>query len=360
MFQKYSELLTILLVIRDREDFTFRWLKYAYSLKLPFRLLIADGGSNDVVSKYVKDKNLKSRLDITYVRTEYDNTVKIYNRKISNALKLVTTPYVILADNDDFYSIEGLTLLVSYLDKRKDEYSSCGGTTVHFSIKDGDVYGKKVEYQPTLGVDYDQDKAVDRVSFYLSGGVGLYYNVHKTDFLRNVWRYVVKYDFNNIRMAELLLEMYILTLGKVKYLNTPVYFRQNGEGIGNTAMLSNDFIEEMLQPFWSSEVNTVFDIITANCEDSKNVKISLLKQYKNLIIPPIINGIKASSKQKKDKKIRVLLIKKYFKEGGFSRFYYFFKNASQFLKRIFNRNNNILVKNKHKSITEIENFLSNS
>lgn len=354
MPDKYSELLTVLLVIRDREEFTFRWLKYAYDFKLPFYLLIADGGSNDAVDKYIRDNNLKERLKIDYIKTEYDGTRSIYYRKIGNALKLVNTPYVIFADNDDFYSIEGLISAASYLNKAGEQYASCGGATVHFSIQDGKIYGQKVEYSQSLGKDYNQNKAMDRVTSYLMGGSGLYYNVHRTSLLRGAWKCVNKFDFDNIRMPEILLEMYVLASGRVKYLNNPMYFRQTGDGIGNTAMLSNDLLGEILKPSWSSEVNTVFDIIASKCGNDNNIKDALLELYKKQIIPPLINGFTVCSESQHDKKIRVLLVKKYIKESRFSNLYFLFKSRVQYLKQV---HSSIFPKNKHKSISEIENFL---
>ena len=357
MPDKYSELLTVLLVLRDREEFTFRWLKYAYDFKLPFNLLIADGGSNDVVDQYIRDNNLKDRLKIDYIKTEYDVTRSIYYRKINNALKLVNTPYVIFADNDDFFSIEGLKSAVSYLDKAGNQYASCGGTTINFSIKDGDIYGKKVEHWLSLGRDYNQNKAFDRVTSYLLGGSGLYYNVHRVSLMRNVWQHVNKYNFNNIRMPELLLEMYMLASGRVKYLNNPMYFRQTGDGIGNSAMLSSDFLGEMLNSSWSSEVNAVFDIIVPKCGNDNNIKDTLLELYKKLITPALINGLMVCSEQQLDKKIRALLFKKSIKESRYSSLYFLFKNSLQYLKQMYSNNSSVLLKNKHKSIAEIEIFL---
>ena len=41
-----NEDLTLLLVTKDRERFLHRWMCYAESIKLPFKVFIADGGKN--------------------------------------------------------------------------------------------------------------------------------------------------------------------------------------------------------------------------------------------------------------------------------------------------------------------------
>ena len=35
--------LTILLTLKGRESFTYRWLEYSNNIRLPFRIYIADG-----------------------------------------------------------------------------------------------------------------------------------------------------------------------------------------------------------------------------------------------------------------------------------------------------------------------------
>ena len=42
--------LTILLTLKDRAPFTFRWMSYANSIRFPFKVLIADGGADETAS----------------------------------------------------------------------------------------------------------------------------------------------------------------------------------------------------------------------------------------------------------------------------------------------------------------------
>ncbi len=69
--------LTILLPLKDRVPFTHRWLAYAASAGLPYRILIADGGADGTIAQTVAEK--KSRgLDIEYVRYPFDSTYADY------------------------------------------------------------------------------------------------------------------------------------------------------------------------------------------------------------------------------------------------------------------------------------------
>ena len=98
--------LTILLPLKDRVPFTQRWLAYAASARLPYRILIADGGADDAVAQTVAE-NKSQGLDVDYVRYPFDRTYADYYAKLADALSRVTTPFVVMADNDDLFIPRG-------------------------------------------------------------------------------------------------------------------------------------------------------------------------------------------------------------------------------------------------------------
>ena len=345
MPDKFSELLTVLLVIRDRKEFTFRWLKYAYDFKLPFNLLIADGGSNDAVDQYISDNNLRDRLKINYIKTEYDDTRSIYYRKIDNALRLIDTKYVIFADDDDFFSIEALQESLQFLEENSD-YVSCGGSVIHFSVNEDRAHRKKVIFDREKDVEpYIDGKSIKRLKQYFLGGSGVYYNINKTSLVKIIWLKITKNNFKNIRLPEVLMEGFLISSGKVHFINKPTYFRQHGEGIGNTAGLSHDLMDEILMPSWSSEVNIVLTILAANCERDDEAKCKLLEWYKYFIIPPLINGLDI------DEKNRTLMFKKIFRNGKYKKLFFYLKNLISFLSRTTVNNY------AHDSVKKIDVFL---
>ena len=70
--------LTILLALKDRVPLTHRWLAYA-AAALPYRVLIADGGSDPTVAPIVAEKKSLG-LDVEYLRYPYDITYADYYR----------------------------------------------------------------------------------------------------------------------------------------------------------------------------------------------------------------------------------------------------------------------------------------
>ena len=43
--------LTIILTLKDRSDFTLRWMKYMSDQRCPYKILIADGGADKLIEK---------------------------------------------------------------------------------------------------------------------------------------------------------------------------------------------------------------------------------------------------------------------------------------------------------------------
>src|SRR5712692_5579005 len=92
--------LTMLLALKDRAPFTFRWMRHAVKVKLPFRLLIADGGADETVRDVLSQPENFPSLDYEYVKYPYDNSSSEYFDKLSDALVRVETPFVMLIDHD--------------------------------------------------------------------------------------------------------------------------------------------------------------------------------------------------------------------------------------------------------------------
>ena len=49
-----NNLLTIVLTLKNRSDFTFRWMSYMNQICCPYKILIADGGDDLEVENILK------------------------------------------------------------------------------------------------------------------------------------------------------------------------------------------------------------------------------------------------------------------------------------------------------------------
>src|SRR5712692_10550063 len=144
--------LTILLTLKDRALFTFRWMSYVNSINFPFKVLIADGGKNEAVPKVLSNRANFPNIDYEYIRYPYDQTYAEYYSKVVDALSRIKTPFVVMADNDDFFIVNGLRRAVQFLSSHP-EYIACGGQCAFFWVnsstlneREGLLYGDQIEW----------------------------------------------------------------------------------------------------------------------------------------------------------------------------------------------------------------------
>src|SRR5688572_7356273 len=126
-----DHLLTVLLPVKDRAPFTIRWLSYANEIRFPFKVLIADGSSDDSTGRVLGFKAHFPNVDYEYVRYPHDDTYSRYYAKMAEAAARVTTPFVAIGDNDDFFVVNGLRESVRFLADHLG-YATCGGQCAIF------------------------------------------------------------------------------------------------------------------------------------------------------------------------------------------------------------------------------------
>ena len=181
--------LTVLLTIKDRQKFTFRWIEYANKISFPFKVLIADGGKDHNVENKLSNRKNFPKVNYEYIRYPYDQTYKEFYSKLDSLISKVKTPYVVLGDDDDFFLVEGLRSCVNFLDNNPD-YISCGGRLSRFFIHpDSDkAYGDEIEFilHPPAN-SMDSNTAVERVEKHFRSYQLTWYDVHRTDIIQKVF-----------------------------------------------------------------------------------------------------------------------------------------------------------------------------
>jgi glycosyltransferase domain-containing protein len=333
MNKKY---LTIILQLRDNHDFTFRWLDYACATNCNFNIYIADGSSDDKVKKYLIENNLKTKLHIEYVKLGYDSSWKKYCEKIFFALNKIKTPYVLLADNDDFYNFDSVQKCIDRLNEN-DKLISCAGNTVTFNIMNGHLNGSKTQFNIHEKTPLMNDNCLENIKSYLADHNGIYYSVHRKVNFKKAWEINNNLNFSNARMTEFFLEMYILASGKVDILPISYYYRQYGNNIGNSSNFSNDFLNEMLNFNWHKDINNIIRLISEKLvkSDKSNpdkIKKELMDCLKVSLRNWIINGLDIRGKSKNARNARKLMMKNAIKFGALGGFY----EAVKLIKTILN------------------------
>jgi glycosyltransferase domain-containing protein len=221
-----TQRLTIVMPLRGRPLFTLRFLWHANAARLPYKFIIADGEVRPDLSRLLSDSpKLFPHLDVDYIRYPDDTDFGRYFAKMTDALARVRTPYVMLADNDDFLAFAGLERSLDFLERHSD-YVCCGGGIGGFA-----VYARKFpwlgglcgplnklayRYMPyDRSLDLGSPSAAERLRQGLRNSWS-YYAVFRSPALQTIWREVAEINLSDLQLHEKYCAMRTLTLGKAR------------------------------------------------------------------------------------------------------------------------------------------------
>ncbi len=220
---RYDESLTILLVLKGRVSFTFRWMSYANRINLPFKVLIADGGAGNKAEKLLSDKIRFPDVHYEYIRYPYDETLGDYYAKMCDVLSRVSTPYLLLSSNDDLFLIEGIRKALSFLEMNA-EYISSRGEIYQFGIRPTEsnpemryVFGPLDVLNPPYfrRPSILSDNALDRVRQQCKEYCSNYHDVHRTVYARVRFNLLKNLNPKDLRFADQINDILSAADGKV-------------------------------------------------------------------------------------------------------------------------------------------------
>jgi len=224
--------LTVLLMLKDRVPFTWRWLNYANETRFPFKILIADGGKDRSVERILSGPSAFPNLNYEYVRYPYDATLSDYQAKVFDALGSIDTPFVALACNDDFYCAEEMRRSVEFLAENPD-FSAARGAIYNFSVcsRQG-AYRKHRKIcgqfqwgrnQYPVSVDITGETAIERMQqvFNTPRSARVFEMIHRTTNLKDIFGVCTSKHLADFRYIDLLMAYMTIALGKVKHSPAP-------------------------------------------------------------------------------------------------------------------------------------------
>jgi glycosyltransferase domain-containing protein len=294
--------LTILLPLKDRVPFTERWLAYGASAGLPHRILIADGGSDDAVAPMVAEYRSRG-LEIAYIRYPFDRTYADYYTKLADALSRVTTPYVVMADNDDLFIPDGLAQAVAFLSAHPD-YVACGGQCAVFWLsgaRDAQqphaLFGDRVEWK--CSDQYSTDTATTaaaRLRERCRGANDVFYAVHRTGLLRRYFEAVRDSNPRDLFLMEQLVMFLTAIAGKTRQLDALYIARQQdspGSSGGAHQERFGDWYDRMLVPTWSDDFTRFVECAAAPLSradgiSAEEARRTVVESYKMSVAPSLL------------------------------------------------------------------------
>jgi len=279
--------LTIVLPLKGRNLFTLRFLWHANKARLPYRFLIADGAVHPELARLLENSRTTfPELDIEYIRYPDDADFQCYYEKMADALQRVRTPYVKIADNDDFLAPAGLEYCIGFLDAHSD-YVCCsggiGGFSVHashghsFEMVVGPLNRLSYCYAPRdRSIDLNSSSAIDRVLAGLRNTWN-FYAVFRPSDLAQMWKEVREIGPTSLTLKERFLAMRALTMGKGR--SEPgifSYWRQYWTSLhlhwtSSDSATRKDFVYYLLRSQFTGDFTNVLDRVSrlvAECDGS--------------------------------------------------------------------------------------------
>ncbi len=185
--------LTVVLTLKDRASFTYRWMRWMNDQEFPYKIFIADGGADKDVEKHLGSYQNYPNLDYEYIRYPYDSDVEVFVRKVADVASRVKTKFVMVADNDDFILLNPLEENL-HLMRERDDVHTLGPGQYRFKIHkdpgsidnlacadDAKITFRRLRYVLDQGLeDSDPLKRMLTVAekFY---SAFIYYGIHRTD-----------------------------------------------------------------------------------------------------------------------------------------------------------------------------------
>lgn len=299
--------LTILLTLKDRALFTIRWMNYANTIAFPFKVLIADGGCDESVPTMLSDKSRYPNVNFEYIRYPYDKSYSDYYAKIVDALRSVRTPFVAMADNDDFLIVDTLKEAVKFLSINPD-YVSCGGEGAHFWVEPSPLneserllYSKNINWKCTSHAgSVANDTARERIrSYSLRFSDVTYYDVKRIEDTRKQFELVHDLNLNDMFLVEILIEFLTAIAGKMKRLKRMYIARQYNQPSSSGGIHSEkfgDWFGRMLLDSWSDDftkfLNSVSGcLVAADGISVDEAKDCIISSYRMRVAPPLLSNI---------------------------------------------------------------------
>ena len=230
--------LSIILTLKDRSDFTIRWMTYMNDIHCPFKILIGDGGVDPLIQVHLEHYDNYPNLNYQYLRFTPDNSFRDYFMKLEKITELVTSEYLLFADNDDFYNIEYFNEYIHFLDERRDFVGIRGGTQV-FWVSDrnnlalNSPVGNSYSAIDLAGTSIENDLDIERIEKFLLEIEYLdhfmnWYCISRTKNVRDTIIALNAIESLDPFIYEFMFLTILLKQGKFKVDSKYSYFRQQG------------------------------------------------------------------------------------------------------------------------------------
>lgn len=208
-----NELLTVVLISHNRPAFLRRAMKYYGDL--PCKVLVLDSATEPFKGE-IPDVEYRHVPQFAYSG---------FQAKIAYGVEQVTTPYMVLAADDDFIVHEALAESVDFLEENRD-YGMCHGYCLMYLTLAGSVSYYRRDKK--VCEDYSSERPQDRVVEYMRQYLPPFYAVTRTSLMKS-W-YSLLPPGTSFQWQEIGHVYYMLACAKARILPTAYVVREINYG----------------------------------------------------------------------------------------------------------------------------------
>jgi len=294
--------LTIVLLIKGRENFTKRWLNYMSKINYQDNILIGDGDPKTKIKKLIKNKRY-SKLKIKYLNYNNKDYKDYYFMMYDLVSRHVKTEYVRFCDNDDFILQNQQKNLITYFDKNNN-LASVGDFQIRFEILNNNkLYGDKL-YFFFEGIHRFNERFSEKtIKEMFKNYQELFYNIFKKNHMKKLLYEIYKLNFSDLEIRDFYFKLRLLSFGDTIYLKQSSYIRQHGTSqTSSNFYYSENFFKKDIKKDTSKLINKISNIYKKKFNKNPNkIEKIIFDSYKNYL-----NIVIAHNK-------RIFLYPRYFK-----------------------------------------------
>lgn len=182
---------SILLVLKNRSNYTVR-LMHKWNLeKFPHKIWIADGGNDSHIEALLLNKENFKNLEYEYIRYPFDSTLEDFYKKMASAVMKIDTDTTLLMDNDDFIDVDGINKCVEILN----DHSYCSARGLMQDMQGNNMYSL---YPDSIIESSAAERVVEQTKRFHSN----WHNVARTKYIQAMWKIIEIANPQYFRVVE--------------------------------------------------------------------------------------------------------------------------------------------------------------
>jgi glycosyltransferase domain-containing protein len=270
-------MITFIVPTRNRLNHVKRTLKYVSHL--PYQFIFADNST--LYNSLPKDIQLSKNVEYLFLENS------TFSNKVNTALSKVTTKYVAMMADDDFFTLSGIKTCIDFLEKNETHSAVHGYTLGFFEAKN--KVGFEKMYHHENNVNCKNDDVVKRTTEMFSPYMPLFYSIHRTENFRKI--FATELLPENLNFVEFKIALYAAVKGKFEVLPVLLHIRE--EALFSAGFTTKAIADMPDDEEWNIKLNSFKNYVANDIATLYKVSHSIASTIAESSISSYINWVKS-------------------------------------------------------------------